>query len=38
LILTDELIKEMLRQRKAAGVINEETFDQIETEGSEEDS
>ena len=38
LVLTDELIKEMLRQRKAAGVINEEQFDEIETEnGSEED-
>ena len=38
LVLTDELIKEMLRQRKAAGVINEEQFDDIETEnGSEED-
>ncbi|KGM89798.1 Uncharacterized protein rosmuc_00393 [Roseovarius mucosus DSM 17069] len=38
LVLTDELIKEMLRQRKAAGVINEEQFDEIETDsGSEED-
>jgi ribosome maturation factor RimP len=40
LVLTDELIKEMLRQRKAAGVINEDEFDEIETEtdtGSEED-
>ncbi len=38
LVLTDELIKEMLRQRKAAGLINEEEFDEIETEnGSEED-
>ena len=38
LVLTDELIKEMLRQRKAAGVLNEDNFDEIETEGSEEDS
>jgi len=38
LVLTDELIREMLRQRKAAGVINEEQYDDIETEsGSEED-
>jgi ribosome maturation factor RimP len=38
LILTDELIREMLRARKAAGVIDETTFDEIETEsGSEED-
>ncbi|WP_294606853.1 ribosome maturation factor RimP [Roseovarius sp.] len=40
LVLTDELIKEMLRQRKAAGVIDEDEFDEIETEtdtGSEED-
>jgi ribosome maturation factor RimP len=37
LMLTDELIKEMLRQRKAAGIINEDEFDEIETEGSEEE-
>ncbi|WP_372884429.1 ribosome maturation factor RimP [Shimia sp.] len=37
LVLTDELIREMLRQRKAAGAINEDDFDEIETEGSEED-
>ena len=38
LVLTDELIKEMLRQRKAAGIIDEDQFDEIETEtGSEED-
>ncbi len=38
LVLTEELIKEMLRQRKAAGVIDEDAFDEIETEtGSEED-
>ena len=38
LVLTDELIKEMLRQRKAAGVLNETDFDEIQTEGSEEDN
>ena len=32
LILTDELITEMLRQRKAAGTIDETQFDEIETE------
>ncbi len=38
LVLTDELIREMLRQRKAAGVIDETEFDEIETEdGSVED-
>ena len=38
LVLTDDLIKEMLRQRKEAGVLNEDAFDEIETEsGSEED-
>jgi ribosome maturation factor RimP len=31
LILTDELIREMLRQRKAAGVIDEAKFDEVET-------
>ncbi|MDO6727052.1 ribosome maturation factor RimP [Cognatishimia sp. 1_MG-2023] len=37
LILTDELIAEMLKQRKAAGNLNEDNFDDIETEsGSEE--
>lgn len=46
LVLTDDLIKEMLRQRKAAGVLNEDVlnedaFDEIETddtEGSDETS
>ncbi len=37
LVLTDELIKEMLKARKAAGALNEDAFDEIETEGSEED-
>ncbi len=32
LVLTDELITEMLRQRKAAGDINEDDFDEIETD------
>ena len=36
LVLTDELIREMLRQRKAAGIVDETKFDEIETEGSEE--
>jgi ribosome maturation factor RimP len=41
LVLTDELITEMLRQRKAAGILNEnalteDTFDEIETEESDE--
>jgi len=37
LVLTDELVKEMLRQRKDAGVLNEDAFDKIEAEGSEEE-
>ena len=32
LVLTDDLIREMLRQRKAAGVLNEDQFDEIETD------
>ena len=32
LVLTDELITEMLRQRKAEGDINEDEFDEIETD------
>jgi len=35
LILTDELIREMLRARKAAGIIDETQFDDIEEEPSE---
>jgi len=31
LVLTDELINEMLRQRKTSGDINEDDFDDIET-------
>ncbi len=38
LVLTDELIKDMLKARKDAGTLSEDAFDQIETEtGSEED-
>ncbi|WP_417242113.1 ribosome maturation factor RimP [Celeribacter sp.] len=38
LVLTDELIREMLRQRKDAGAIDETNFDEIQTEdGSTED-
>ena len=36
LVLTDDLIKEMLRQRKASGAIDENEFDDIETEESAE--
>ena len=36
LVLSDDLIREMLRQRKAAGTLNETKFDEIETEASEE--
>lgn len=37
LILTDELIAEMLRQRKASGVIDESKFDDIEESEGEDD-
>ncbi|MGX9352493.1 ribosome maturation factor RimP [Shimia sp. W99] len=37
LVLTDELIKEMLKARKDAGTLNENDFDEIETEKSEEE-
>ncbi|GAA6180776.1 MULTISPECIES: ribosome maturation factor RimP [unclassified Shimia] len=36
LMLTDDLIKEMLKARKDAGILNEEEFDDIETGESEE--
>jgi len=36
LILTDDLIAEMLRQRKASGVIDESQFDEIETSEADE--
>ena len=32
LVMTDELVTEMLRARKAAGVLDESAFDEIETE------
>lgn len=35
LVLTEELIKEMLKQRKDAGLINEADFDDIEEEPTE---
>ncbi|WP_298840714.1 ribosome maturation factor RimP [uncultured Roseobacter sp.] len=38
LVLTDDLIKEMLRQRKAAGEIDETKFDEISDEVSSDDS
>jgi ribosome maturation factor RimP len=34
-VLTDDLIKEMLRQRKAAGTLDETKFDDIEEVTSE---
>ena len=37
LILTDELIAEMLRQRKEAGIIDEAAFDEIETDETDTD-
>lgn len=37
LVLTDELIKDMLKARKDAGLVDEDSFDEIKTEGSEED-
>ena len=36
LVLTDELIKEMLRQRKASGVVDETKFDEVQTDTSDE--
>ncbi|MEX1661169.1 ribosome maturation factor RimP [Thioclava sp. 15-R06ZXC-3] len=36
LVLTDELITEMLRQKKAEGSINEDDFDEIEESPDEE--
>lgn len=37
LVLTEELIKEMLKQRKDAGLINETEFDDIEDEPGDDD-
>mmetsp|Transcript_18034 Transcript_18034/g.27596 ORF Transcript_18034/g.27596 Transcript_18034/m.27596 type:complete len:234 (-) Transcript_18034:891-1592(-) len=38
LVLTDDLIKEMLRQRKAAGVLKETDFDEISEDNTTEES
>jgi ribosome maturation factor RimP len=38
LILTDELISEMLRQKKASGVIDESQFDEIDETDGDDDS
>ncbi|TCK99903.1 ribosome maturation factor RimP [Shimia isoporae] len=38
LVLTDDLIKEMLKARKDAGVLNEDQFDDIETDESNDES
>lgn len=38
LVLTDDLIAEMLRQRKDAGIIDEEAFDEIETDDDDQNS
>jgi len=37
LVLTEDLIREMLRQRKAAGIVDESQFDEIETDTSQEE-
>jgi ribosome maturation factor RimP len=37
LVLTDDLIKEMLRQRKASGALNEDEFDEVVEEASDPD-
>jgi len=37
LVLTDDLIREMLRQRKTSGEIDETQFDDIETESASEE-
>jgi ribosome maturation factor RimP len=37
LILTDELITEMLRQRKASGIVDESQFDEIEESEGDDD-
>ncbi len=36
LVLTDDLIREMLNARKAAGTLNEDAFDQIDTDEGDE--
>ncbi len=37
LVLTDDLIREMLRQKKASGLIDEKQYDDIETEIASEE-
>nr|WP_166417709.1 ribosome maturation factor RimP [Cochlodiniinecator piscidefendens] len=37
LVLSDELIAEMLRARKASGIIDDDQFDEIQTDTSEEE-
>ncbi len=37
LVLTEDLIREMLRQRKAAGIVDETQYDEIQTDASEEE-
>jgi ribosome maturation factor RimP len=38
LVLTEDLIREMLRQRKAAGIVDETQFDEIETDETPADA
>ncbi|MDF1620414.1 ribosome maturation factor RimP [Pseudothioclava nitratireducens] len=38
LVLTDELIAEVLRQKKASGAIDETQFDEIETDSPDEET
>ena len=38
LVLTEDLIAEMLRQKKAAGIIDETEFDEIETDEDDGDT
>lgn len=37
LVLTDDLIRDMLRQKKAAGIVDESQFDEIQTDASQEE-
>ncbi len=37
LVLTDELIRDVLKQRKDAGIVDEDKFDDIETEGGSQE-
>lgn len=38
LILTDELVRDMLKARKDAGTLNQDDFDEIQAEGSAQES